>query len=224
MFSGFWGKKGKIEEIAGGLDHMGKQLTCIGEQVARIAGQLAGVGEQSAEIGSQVNKLARIQYKTGQEIMGKLDRLAAGMDLVQRWQSDHDAGASRLNVMEHQIEYLTGVIIGQLDDIDFVCAGLQGEGRENWRKLLRPWGDRLLAALAEVGVYEVDVIGRTFDPQLAESIGAVARDSSAGGGETSGPRVPYEVVEVVKRGFVLSDGRLLRKAQVITVREDCTDE
>jgi len=32
--------------------------------------------------------------------------------------------------------------------------------------------------------------------------------------------LPYEVAEVVKRGFIDNDGRLLRKAQVITYEED----
>lgn len=221
----FWGKKKEKEDrIAAGLDQLGERLFSIGEQLTRFTGQVAGIGEQAAGIGAQVNKLARIQYKTGQELQGKLDRVAAGMDSVQRWQFDHDVDADRLNVLEQQVEYLTMAIIGQLDDIDLVCDGLNGEGSETWRQLLRLWGDRLLAVLAGVGVYEADVVGRTFDPQLSEAIGAVARHIPAGGGESAGPIVPYEVVEVVKRGFYRNDGRLLRRAQVITLLEERLDE
>jgi len=217
----FWEKKGKIEEIADATDQLRQQLTKIGEQVTGITAQVAGNGEQAVEVGVQVNKLARIQYKTGQEMLGKLDRLAAGMETVQCWQADHAVDVARLNAVEQQNRYLTEVLIRWLDDIDFACAGLRGQDQERWGQLLEQWGNQLLAALAEIGVHEINLLGRTFNPQWAESISTVARGASAGDREIL---VPYEVAEVIKRGFVHSDGRLLRKGQVITIREDCTSD
>ncbi len=202
----FWMKRPKTDEFAGNTDQLREQLSQL--------------GEQSAEIGVQMNKLVRIQYKTGQEILAKIDRITAGMDAVQRWQTDQEVNVARLNEMERQIDFLTGILVRWLDDIDYVCAGLQGEDQGRWRQLLEQWGGQLLTALAEVGVREMDLLGRTFNPQWAESIGTVARDPSGVDGEITRLLVPYEVVSVIKRGFVYSDGRLLRKAQVISIQED----
>ena len=49
--------------------------------------------------------------------------------------------------------------------------------------------------------------------QVAEGVGVIPREPG------TDAVVPYEVAEVVKRGFVNSEGQVLRKAEVITYRE-----
>ena len=36
--------------------------------------------------------------------------------------------------------------------------------------------------------------------------------------------MPYEVVDVIERGFIFEDGTLLRKAKVITIEEENNKE
>lgn len=178
--------------------------------------------EQLTQIGEHVHKVARIQYKTGQDVQNKLERLSMGMDALQQWQDAHDVDRARLNMLESQIEHIAASLIHWLDDIDSVSSRLQGEGQDTWRQLLHQWTGEILAALAENGIRELDALGRSFDPRWAEAISTEARPpelvyTSDGGKVRS--LVPYQVMEVVKRGFINSDGRLLRKAQVITLRE-----
>lgn len=91
------------------------------------------------------------------------------------------------------------------------------------RPLLEQWAGQIVIALARAGIHETEHLGRSFDPEWAESIGTAApvpREAIAVSGDGQDRSyVPYEVVEVVRRGFVGNDGRLLRKARVITVRE-----
>jgi molecular chaperone GrpE (heat shock protein) len=196
----------------------------------KMSGQLANIDEitgllsgQVAEIGVHVNRATRMQYKTGQDTQEKLEQLSASLDAVRQWQTAHDVDATRLDDLERQNSCLTGALMRWLDDIDHVRLRLQGEEREMWQQLLERWAGQLLQALDETGVYELDLLGASFDPQWAESIGAVGRGQLAPDPSGSGnarPHVPYEVVEVARRGFTFRDGRLLRKAQVITIREE----
>ncbi|MEW6696474.1 MAG: nucleotide exchange factor GrpE [Bacillota bacterium] len=211
----FWAKekKGKNESA----------LEQLCEQITRLSTQVSGCSEQVAEVGAQVQKVARLQYKTGQSLQGKLEELAAAVENLQNWQAAHDADAARSDRQEQQINHLTQSIIDWLDDIDLVCARLQGEGQELWRQLMEQWAGQLVTALQEMGIRELDLLGRSFDPKWADAIGTVHRGSVAaeirdGGNSRAG--VQYEVAEIAKRGFVYNSGQLLRKAQVITYEEE----
>jgi len=148
-------------------------------------------------------KLTRLQYKSGQETQVKLEQLNQGLANVQQWQTEYDA----------KREYLLDILLCQLDEIDRAGAGLDDRENNPWQPLLQQWSQRMIAAVAELSLYEIDILGKTFEPQVAECVGAVIRVQ-----ETDTP-VSYEVAEVVRRGFVNSEGRLLRKAQVITYEE-----
>ena len=180
------------------------------------------LNEQLNQIGEQVNKLARLQYKTGQELQSKMERLNTGLEAVEQRQITYDRDLKNLNILKNQVEYLTEVLINRLDDIDLLYAQLKGEGQETWQKLLEQWAFQLLEALGQIGICELNLTGSSFNSRLAESIGTVNRNTvfteslETGDGTAA---VPYQIVEVVKRGFIYNDGRLLRKAQVITLQE-----
>lgn len=180
------------------------------------------LNEQLNQIGDQVNKFARIQYKMGQELQSKMERLNTGLEALEQRQTTYDRDLKNLNILKYQVEYLTEVLINRLDDIDLLYARLKGESQETWQKLLEQWAFQLLEALGQIGICELNLTGSSFDPRLAESIGTVNRNTvfteslEPGDGRAA---VPYQIVEVVKRGFIYNDGRLLRKAQVITLQE-----
>ena len=222
----FWTKGEKADDQAV-IKQLYEQVNRIGECLIQVSAQVTGNSTQLNEIGGQVNKVARIQYKTGQDMQNKLERLSSGMDDLQHWQAAHDVNVARLNILEQQIENIAESLIHWLDDIDLVCSRLQGEEQEMWRQLLQQWARQILGLLTEAGIRELDVIGRSFDPRWAESISTAARNPamvSSSDCEEANPFVPYQVVEVIKRGFALSDGRLLRKAQVITLQEESSHE
>lgn len=221
----FWTKR--KADVQADIVQLREQLTLIGEYIARINERVAENGAQLADIGEHVHKVARIQYKTGQDVQSKLERLSMGMDALQQWQAANDVDRARLNMLESQIEHIAASLIHWLDDIDSVSFRLQGEEQDNWRQLLQQWSVQILAVLAESGILEIDALGRSFDPRCAEAISTEARPpevvyTSDGGKVRS--LVPYQVMEVVRRGFMHSDGRLLRKAQVITLREEYPNE
>lgn len=225
MFWKLWMKEKSYVQTS--LEQLREQLSQVIDLLNHFSEEMKGNSEQVTGIAAQVSKVARLQYKTGQDLLGKLERLNAGVDDLQRRQDVYDVNEASYKTLELQINFLVEVFIHLLDDIDLVSSRLQGEGQEVWRHLLNQWARQILMALKETGIRELDILGHSFNPQLAEAIGAVdcdLADDGASGGENVRPLVPYEVVEVVKRGFAFNDGRLLRKAQVITRKEKVLDE
>jgi molecular chaperone GrpE (heat shock protein) len=209
------------------MEKMSGQLTKIDELAGLLSVQVTGIAGQATEIDAHLNRATRMQYRTGQETQEKLEHLSAGMDTVRQWQTSHDIDTARLDDLERQNNFLTEALMRWLDDIDHVHARLLGGEWETWRQLLERWAGQLLQTLADIGIYEINVLGAAFDPQWAESIGVAGRDQfplNSSESENGRAYVPYEVVEVTRRGFAFSGGRLLRKAQVITIREDAPVE
>ncbi|MDA8212576.1 MAG: hypothetical protein M0021_11970, partial [Clostridia bacterium] len=134
----FWTKGEKADDQAV-IKQLYEQVNRIGECLIQVSAQVTGNSTQLNEIGGQVNKVARIQYKTGQDMQNKLERLSSGMDDLQHWQAAHDVNVARLNTLEQQIENIAESLIHWLDDIDLVCSRLQGEEQEMWRQLLQQW-------------------------------------------------------------------------------------
>ncbi len=216
----FWRKRKKDRAI---VEQLAEQSAQISQGLAFLTEELGGNRQQISEIEAAVNKLSRLQYKTSQDIQGKLERLTADIGSVQQWQAAHETDRDRLAKLERQVGYAAENLISWLDDIDLVLNGLQGDSK-TWGALLNQWAARLVYTLAEIGIREVDLLGHSFQPQWAESIGTVNRSclpAAEGGGATV--YEPYAVVQIVKRGLMTEDGRLLRKAQVITLKEDELD-
>lgn len=203
----FWQRE-RRSELDGAVSRIVDQLKELRDDVAGIA---AGILEQREEVAGQLAKLARLQYKTGQDMQTKLEQLTQGLAEVRQWQAEYGAKSEELNSLLRQREYLLNMLLCQLDEMDGACAGLKGEEDHAWQLLLQQWRQRIITALAELGICEVEVLGKTFEPQVAECVGVVPK--------TPATAVPYEVAEVVKRGFANSEGIILRKAQVITYGE-----
>ena len=202
---------------------LAEQSAQVNKGIAVLREEQSGTREQVIEIAPALNKLTRVQYKTGQDIQAKLDRLAATLEAGLAWQAAHEIDKDRLQLLERQVDYLAETLIACLDDIDLVSRRLQGEEKA-WGALLEQWATQLVRALAAAGIHELHLLRHSFQPQLAEAIGTISRFALPPA-EDGGTRdyVPYEVIKVIKRGFATEDGRLLRKAQVITLKEEETD-
>ncbi|OAT82353.1 nucleotide exchange factor GrpE [Desulfotomaculum copahuensis] len=210
----FWGKNKKPIDVLAAilpeqLQRMDKTLNALHDRATRNNDQLS-------EVAAQMNKIARMLYKTGQETHTGIKQLNTGLEALQQWQATHDIDAAGFSLLKHQVEHLVAMLIRWLDDIDMIRNRLETDGQNHWRHLLEQWTEQILAALAETGIQEINILGSSFNPQLAEAIGAVEMPPDEG----QDVYPPYAVVEVVRRGYITSEGRLLRKAQVITIKED----
>lgn len=186
------------------------------EGFAELLEGMTGLNERMAGLEEQVGKLGRLQYKSGQESQGKLERLAEGLQTVLRWQTEQEGHAAEARAAEDKLFEMAQPMIRLLDDLDRLVANLEGEAvAEAWHPMLRQWSEQLLEGLRSAGIRELDVMGRSFDPRVAEAVHSLPREQGAG--DSDAQRVAYEVVEVVRRGFALADGTLLRKAHVVTI-------
>lgn len=167
--------------------------------------------KHAAALGEQIGKLARIHYKSNQDVNHKLEQLQKLTTSIAAWQQSESADKQKLALTLQRTAENT---IAWLDDMDAVCSRLQGTEHEAWRHLLTTWSEQLLSTLALANIHELKLLGASFDPQWCEAIGTLPRPD---GSETA--TVPYQIVEVVKRGFIDGNGKLLRKAQVITLEE-----
>lgn len=69
--------------------------------------------------------------------------------------------------------------------------------------------DHFLQTLSEIGITEIDVLGKEFDPHLAEAV------------ELIEGKQDNIVIEVIRKGFMLGD-RILRPAQVKVSKKSVT--
>lgn len=168
--------------------------------------------QQTKEITDQITKLTRFYYKSSQEMNGKLDQCNHALEQL----SDVQDLQAKLAVSSNTAEQTLSAMLQWLDELDTILSKLAKEESHEWKLLLGQWSQRLLDNLASLGLKEMQVLGTTFDPSISEAIGI----QSASDADRLG-RIPaaYEVLEVVRRGFVRSDGSLYRKAQVITWKE-----
>lgn len=99
-------------------------------------------------------------------------------------------------------------VVGFLDSLDDVHVLARQRGDSQWLKYVDRLTHDAMVMLQSIGITEIPAAGRMFDPEEHEALDTV---------EPSGTRRQFEIVEIVQRGFRL-DGRVLRRAQVITVR------
>ena len=197
-------------------------LMPINQHLTLLNQQVSGSLEQMTEIGDQIRKLGRLQYKSGQDVQGKFEGLNTRLDAMQQWQDAYTIDKSQLDTLEQQNGQVSEILLVWLDDLDLLATSLREQGQEGWLKLLGSWTNQALQALQINGICEMQLVGTSFNPTVAESIGTVVRRSSRTDAieeETVRFFLPYEIAEVVRRGFIYHDGRLLRKAHVITYQE-----
>ncbi|TWH48770.1 nucleotide exchange factor GrpE [Sporomusa sp. KB1] len=204
----FW-KSNNYKEMDTRIEQLDESLQQIKNIMLAMSNTVTECWEQQEESRGQLTKLTRLQYKSGQETQSKLEQLAQGLLVVQQLV----AGEERAAALKQQHQYALEVLLRQLDDIDSVSAGLIHTEDNAWQPLFKEWAQRIITALAEMGIYEIPVLGKVFDPQMAVGVSSVIRPAELA------TVTPYEVAEVVKRGFITGEGQLLRKAQVITYQE-----
>lgn len=224
----FWKRK-RDQVVEQTMAQVQEHLTQISDRFNRLEKHLSDSSVSMAEMNEQVRKLSRLQYKMGQDSLSKLEGLSAGLTAVQNWQDKYALESARLDGYEQQVAYLEEVLLSWLDDFDLLAVRLQTTGQEMWQTLVEKWTSQTLQALQVLGLQEIKVLGTSFNPQIAECIGTVSRPSTPAGQENAAPdqgsekenqtMQPYEVAEVVKRGFANEYGHLKRKAQVIVYEE-----
>ncbi|EAX48944.1 hypothetical protein TcarDRAFT_2633 [Thermosinus carboxydivorans Nor1] len=205
----FWRKNKddvQYEQLAG-------QLAAIQYALTNLSEQLSADADKRQDISDQLAKLARLQYKSSQEITGRLADVDQRLAALAAAQAETVVREETVQSLVWQRQYLVDILLQQLDELDRACAGLNGEAAAAWRDLLAAWAERLVAALAAVGLYELNVTGQTFDPEVAIAVGSIRRQ------QPTQNAVPYEVAEVVRRGFCDGAGQVVRKAEVITYQE-----
>ncbi len=198
----FWKEKGKTSPEL-------EAIWQLKEQNNLLADQYKGLVEQ-------ITKLSRLQYKTSKDILGKVDSFVKKQE-----HHDHEKEL-RIAQTEAKLEELSYSLIRWLDDLDLVCSGLIENDQEEWKKILKQWSNQIVEQLEGVGIVEIHVLGSSFDPTKAESLGTIPmKDAATKYKEIKVQRdIPYQVVEVLKRGFIGKNGSLFRKAQVITIEKE----
>lgn|GEM_PF-6479291 len=246
----FWQKKSKQGEVELTVRELADKIEVVGEEfiqrTAGLAGQVAELGMQLsgmeqalakleqgvAENSLHTNKLSRLQYKIGQDTMVKIDQFAGKMAEGDRWQEAYQSVAERLVASEQQHRQVIQRLVTWLDDLDSVIQEMQKAEPNSWYQLFQQWNSQILQLLDNLGVSQLEVMGQAFDPRLAEALGTVkASEVNRVGTEVTeadgvgGELAPCQIVQVVKRGYwETGSGKLLRKAQVITVEEKSGDE
>ncbi len=175
--------------------------------------------ETMEENTEQVKKLTRMQYKTGQQFTKEQTRLEQKINDLRATANKRETGHC------HHVQAVVPEIVQWLDDIDRVRAGLGKGEQDNWDRLLLYWANRLKKMLDYFGFYELEVRGKPFDPAVAKSVKTIGRaELELLKNNFDRDPVNYEVLEVIKRGYVDGNGRLFRKAEVITLAEEDENE
>ncbi len=189
-----------------------------------IRGDVSRSREKLDQIGEHVNKLGRLQYRTGQEHGAKLAGIDAALGELLQHQADLDEAWRRLQLAEGRLQLTEGrmdrliaVMLRWLDDLDELLRQLGEETPSSWLQFLMQWRDQVLRELSALEVWELPVAGRSFDARFCEAAQSVEVDPSEG-------RVPYEVLQVLRRGFVRANGEVIRKALVVTARERSSED
>ncbi|MCJ7843530.1 nucleotide exchange factor GrpE [Lederbergia sp. NSJ-179] len=178
-------------------------------RLEQMSESITDLREQVDSTNEQMKKLIRLQFKSSK---GMEDNFAKMHQLFQH-QLEQDQWKQQVGEYEHKQNRTIQQLINLLDEFDRVADGLN-EDQEAWRRLLAEWSQSLLDCLQAIGCYEVDVKGKSFDPSLSESMETVKKEEIP-----YQVMAPYQVVSVLKRGFTDQHGNMIRKSQVVTVKE-----
>ena len=210
----FWRNKKKSEKKRT-LELLKEEVFQIVNKANAIEEQLQGFKDKIEEIGRHMGnnedvtqKFLRLEYKSTQEILNKLNQISETMDYGERYMKIEEE--KRYLIEERN--FITEKTIQWLDDIDLICSKLNKQSQEYWFQLFLNWQKQIIKSLETLKIYEIDVMGKTFNHEFAEAIGTRKK-------EINKDYLPYEVIDVLQRGFMLEDGTLLRKAEVITIEE-----
>lgn len=169
--------------------------------------------EQITENSEQINRLSRLQYKMGQDLINKVtpvyDNLGDLTELCLKGQASIE-----LAIRENSNRILVSTLIDSVDLIDGVLQDTPEDIPNEWRTFLKAIQGSELEGLVKVGIREIELLGSTFNAAFAESVDVREISELA---EQNRAMLPYEVIEVLRRGFIDGEGKVIRKAQVITL-------
>lgn len=195
------------------------------DAIKKLTEQNNQLQEQNIQLAEQVTKLSRVQYKTGKYIQTKIDDLCDM--IIKKEEEGYSDLQGQLMQVQAQLEEIIYFLIQRLDELDLISAHSVDSEQQVWLDMVKQWTKQILQQLARLGVLELQVLHTSFDPTIAESIGTISLQDAKLKYQNAKLQVgmPYQIVEVSKRGFVLEKGNLLRKAQVITIeKENFNDE
>ncbi|HHW37145.1 MAG TPA: nucleotide exchange factor GrpE [Bacillales bacterium] len=193
------------------------------EAIQQLKEQNSIFEEQYKVLTEQVTKLSRLQYKTSKDTQEKMGQLHESVNtLIEKQENDTDDKVQRIYQMEVKMNEMIHSLIRWLDDLDILYTRLAGEEQEAWSKILNGWSKDILVRLEGLGIHELQVLGTSFDPIVAEAMATIPKKEAAMKykGFSALELTSYQIVEVLQRGFRWEDGSLLRKAQVITIEKD----
>lgn len=159
--------------------------------------------------------------KLKEELRAKETEIAELRSLALRTAADFDNARKRWNREVEEIRsYASSIIMKDMIDVwdnferalSHETAHNSPEELESYRRGVELIFEQLKKILMQHGLVAFSMLGQTFDPSRAEALGFIEREGSK----------PGEVVEEVKKGFMLAD-RVLRPAQVIVIKEKLKD-
>lgn len=210
----FWENKKRsetektLELLKGEIFQINKKSNAIEEHLQEFKHKTEVINQHLENNKNTIQKILRLEYKSSQEILNKLNQIDETMDYGKRYikaEREKDYLIEERNfIIEKTIQWL--------DDIDLIYSRLNKQSQEYWVQLLQNWQKQIIKSLEMLKINEIDVIGKTFNHEFAEAINTKKK-------EVNKDYLPYEVIDVLQRGFMLENGTLLRKAKVITIEE-----
>lgn len=201
----FWSNKKSEKDQA---------LESLVREVSLMNGKLSIMEENNQEL---IQKSLRLQYKYFHDIIKGIEQLNNRFDKTSDFNEKYTEILRHNENLQKDKDYIIERYIQLLDDIDLIFDNINMGGQEYWIQLLKNWKTQILKSLELVGLYEIDILGKSFDPNISEAISTEKR-------EINKAYKPYEIVKILQRGFILEDGTLLRKANVVTVEEEIIKE
>lgn len=192
------------------MNWFGRKKKEENEQLKQLQKNVTSISAQLEDISESVAKLTRVQFKS----MKNMEEKISDVETSLASQEEQKAVIAQNSQFKAEQGIISRQLMEQLDEIDHVLSGIS-EHEQQWRDLLLNWSRDTKRNLETLGVYEIHVSGTTFNPRTAESVKTVEKTDFG-----TVQKLPYEVVEVYKRGFATKDGQLIRKAIVATVKED----
>ncbi|MBN4069744.1 MAG: nucleotide exchange factor GrpE [Alkaliphilus sp.] len=197
------------------------------EAINELNTKIEKIDELMQETNEQLKKLARMHYKSNKEILGKVGQANTKIDKLHSWQDMCDLSILQNEKKEGELQRLAKRLIEWLDDIDRISAGIDSNTQGSWSELLDKWAKQILNDLVSLDIHEIKLLRTKFDARIADSIATTSFKelvSLSCDEENIQQFVPYEITEVVRRGFYYGDGSILRKAKVVTLEEGVSFE
>jgi molecular chaperone GrpE (heat shock protein) len=160
-----------------------------------------GGAAQWDEVARNLARLGKQQLRMNQAV----ELLEAQLAEARERGDEHRREAGRLR---EQASATARRLLELVDTLDDVAVLARQIGDPKWLTHLERFITRALRVLEQVGLTEIPALGEAFDAEEHDALDTAARQ---------GDQAPYQVVQVIRRGFRFH-GAVLRRAEVITTR------